>query len=380
MLAHLAHHLITALTVPLLPFIRDEFALDYTRAALVISAFGVVYGISQLPAGWLADRIGHHTLVIIGIGGVAAAGLLTGLSTTYIMLIVSLALMGLLGGGYHPASATMLSTAVEPKRLGRAMGYHMIGGGVSYFLAPLVAAGIATVWGWRGPFLTLTVPTLILGIISYRALKRLAPAKKLEPEVTTSAFTTAQPTPGRLYRLVTIIVMSSSIQAVINSVVSLMPLFLVDRFDISKEAAAASIAIVYSAGLWAGLLGGYISDRIGRIPIILTTGLAAGPAVYLLQLVPYGLGINAVLVLIGVIIYVSTAVTQAYIANQSSVRRRSTILGFYFFGAMEGSSLITPVIGYLFDKIGFSSSFTIIGAATFAIALVSSLILWVRRG
>ena len=37
-LAHLAHHLVTALPVPLLPFIRDEFNLDYTRAALVVSA------------------------------------------------------------------------------------------------------------------------------------------------------------------------------------------------------------------------------------------------------------------------------------------------------------------------------------------------------
>ena len=35
MLAHLSHHLVTALPVPLLPFIRDEFALDYTRAGLV---------------------------------------------------------------------------------------------------------------------------------------------------------------------------------------------------------------------------------------------------------------------------------------------------------------------------------------------------------
>ena len=226
MLAHLAHHLITALPVPLLPFIRDEFALDYTRAGLAISAFGVVYGISQLPAGWLADRIGHHTLVTIGICGVAVAGLVAGFSTTYIMLIVCLVLMGLLGGGYHPASTTMLSAVIEPKRLGRAMGFHMIGGGVSYFLAPLVAAGIATAWGWRGPFLALAIPTFILGIVFHQALKRRAPAKKPGPEVTTTQVE-VQPTPGRLYRLITIIAMSSSIQATIHAVVALIPLFLV---------------------------------------------------------------------------------------------------------------------------------------------------------
>ena len=58
MLAHFGHHLLTALPVPLLPMIRDDFGLDYTQSGLVITAFSLAYGIGQLPAGWLADRIG----------------------------------------------------------------------------------------------------------------------------------------------------------------------------------------------------------------------------------------------------------------------------------------------------------------------------------
>jgi len=50
-LAHFAHHLMTALTVPLLPMIRDEFALDYTRTGFATAAFHLPYGISQLPSG-----------------------------------------------------------------------------------------------------------------------------------------------------------------------------------------------------------------------------------------------------------------------------------------------------------------------------------------
>ena len=41
----------TVLIVPLLPFIRNYFALDYTQAGLVISAFTLSYGVGQLPAG-----------------------------------------------------------------------------------------------------------------------------------------------------------------------------------------------------------------------------------------------------------------------------------------------------------------------------------------
>ena len=79
-MAHFAHHLLTALPVPLLPFIRADFNLGYAEAGLVVSAFSLAYGVGQLPAGWLADRIGARTLLFIGIFGVAVAGVLVGLS------------------------------------------------------------------------------------------------------------------------------------------------------------------------------------------------------------------------------------------------------------------------------------------------------------
>ncbi len=62
-MAHFAHHLLTALPVPLLPFIRGDFGLDYAQAGLVVSAFGLAYGIGQLPAGWLSDRIGPRLML-----------------------------------------------------------------------------------------------------------------------------------------------------------------------------------------------------------------------------------------------------------------------------------------------------------------------------
>ncbi len=93
MLAHLGHHLLgQAILVPLLPFIRDEFTLDYTQAGWLVSAFMIPYGISQLPGGWIADRIGPRIVIAIGVSGVALFGLLVGLSPTYIIMIVFLVL------------------------------------------------------------------------------------------------------------------------------------------------------------------------------------------------------------------------------------------------------------------------------------------------
>ncbi|GAI31642.1 unnamed protein product, partial [marine sediment metagenome] len=105
-------------------------------------------------------------LITMGICGVALAGFLIGLSQTYMMLIAFLVLMGVMGGGYHPAAPPLISASVEPKKRGRALGIHLVGGSASHFLAPLIGVNVlATVWGWRGSFIGLAVPTAVFGII-----------------------------------------------------------------------------------------------------------------------------------------------------------------------------------------------------------------------
>jgi len=377
-LAHFAHHLVTALPVPLLPLIRSDFGLDYTQSGLMISAFSLSYGAAQLPAGWLADHIGPRIVITIGICGVAIAGLLIGFSQTYIMLIVFLALMGLMGGGYHPASPPLISASVEPKNRGRALGLHMIGGSASLFLAPLIAAAIAAAWSWRGSFIGLAVPAIIFGIILYVLLGRRGPTKKAGHKTFSSHIETL-PVPRRSRRLITFITLTTFTQAVTFSSVAFVPLFLVAHFGIAEEAAAVSISLIHSAGLWAGSLGGYLSDRWGRVPVLLAACFITGPAIYLLNLAPYGLGIGALLFTIGIIMYARMPVSEAFIVDHTSERHRSTILGIYFFGSIEGSGILTPVMGYLIDQFGFYPSFTIAGAALLTMTVVCSILLWGSR-
>lgn len=374
-LAHFSHHLVTALLTPLLPFIREDFTLDYTQSGLLLSAFSLSYGISQLPAGWLADRIGRRQLLTIGILGVALAGLLVGFSQTYIMLIVFLGLMGMLGGGYHPSSVALISASFEEKKLGRVLGFHAIGGTTSFFLAPLIAIAITTAWGWRGSFITLAIPTFVLGIILYVLLRRVADIKKAEPEMPASD-TETPPTPHRWRRLVPFIILSTFTGAPLFSTISFIPLFMVDQFGVSKELAGIFLILIYSSGFWAAPLGGYLSDRLGRIPVMLAVSFIAGPVIYLLNLAPYGVAFGAVLVAIGMISYIRMPVAEAYIIGQTSEKNRSTILGIYYFVGMEGSAILTPVVGYLIDHYGFYPTFTIIGATIVTVTLVCSIWLW----
>jgi MFS family permease len=377
-MAHLSHHLVTALPVPLLPYIRDEFALDYTHAGFIISAFGVVYGVCQLPAGWLADRFGPRILLTLGVVGVGAAGLLVGMSPNYIVLLAGLVLMGIMGGGYHPASTTMISAVTEPKARGRALGLHLVGGSFSYFLAPLIAAGIAVAWGWRGPFIAMAILSISIGIILHVMLRKRVSAQKTVAQEA-SVTTEAPPAPGHMRRLITVIVLSALTMAVVMSITSFLPLFLVDTFGTSKETAAASMSLVFAMAFWAGPLAGYMSDRLGHMAMIIAICAVSSIVIYLLNVVPYGFGTVVVLVLIGTVTAFSTIVAQSYIVDQAPAKNRSTLLGFYFFGSMEGNGVLTPLLGYLIDQFGFNTSFTISSVAIMTTLVACSAILWLSR-
>jgi len=375
MVAHFSHHLLTALPKPLLPFIRDEFALDYTRVGLVVSAFSLSYGISQLPAGWLSDRIGPRIVLTMGISGVAVFGLLVGVSQTFTMMLVFLVLMGIVAGGYHPTAPTLISTAVGSKPLGRALGFHAVGGSASFFLVPIVAAAMASVWGWRSPFIGLAIPTFAFGIVLYILLGRRAATDKTKYEPSSSPTETPH-APGYLRRLIPFIILSTFTVAIPFSVAPFIPLFMVDKFGVSREIAAAFLALIYSAGFWAAPLGGYLSDRLGRVKLLIVVGFVTSFVIYLLNLATYSLGIGALLICIGMLNYIRIPVSESYIISQTPERRRSTILGIYYFGGMEGIGIFTPVIGYLIDNFGFHNTFTIAGATIALVSLICSIFLW----
>ena len=375
---HFAHHLLTALPVPLLPMIRSAFDLDYTSSGLVISAFTLSWGFSQLPAGWLADRIGRPILLTMGISGVAAAGLFIGLSSSFPMLIFFLILMGVMGGGYHPASPPLISALVEPNRRGQALGMHLIGGAASYFLSPLAAMAIAGYWGWQGPFVLLSIPTILFGFIFHVLLMRQLKRVPQKPAASTTRSEPAAQT-GSVGRLAVFLVLNTFVSSFIMATVSFIPLYLVDRHGVSSGTAAGLISLIYSAGLWAGPLGGMLSDRLGRIPMMLAVGFVSGPMIYSLNLLPYGITLYGLLLMFGMCTYVRMAVAESYIVTHTSERHRSTVLGIYYFTSIESSGLLNPLVGHLIDRLGFSATYTISGVTVLVVTLICSFWLWGSR-
>jgi MFS family permease len=67
------------------------------------------------------------------------------------------------------------------------------------------------------------------------------------------------------------------------------------------------------------------------------------------------------------IIYVRMPVSESYILAHTPERRRSAVLGVYFFAGMEGGGILTPFVGYLIDHLGFFMTYTL-GAAILVVA------------
>jgi MFS family permease len=377
--AHATHHLLTALPSAMQGYWQDDFNLNKSQLGGISSAFALASGLAQLPTGWLADRLGPTILITIGVLGVGIGGLLIGLSQSYVMLMVFMVFMGLMAGGYHPASTPLISMTVPQDQRGRALGFHLIGGNTSFFLAPLIAAAVAGAWGWRSSFLILAVPTIILGVVFFIYLKKKYPKSHVE-EMKRRQMAENPPQPGYKRRLIAFLVMmviGGGAGATINS---FLVVYMKNQLGASNEVATMSMSIVFSSGLWAGPIGGWISDRIGTTKVIIVSGIVGGLLLFALKSVELGWGLWIVLWLMGVVQAMRFPVTEVFIMNQSPARHRSAIYGVYYSTMQYTGAIFAPIMGNFIDIYGFGPMFNFSAWAVTAVAVVTSVFIWDAKG
>lgn len=373
---HFTHHVLTSITTPLLPYIRNDLGLDYTKTGVVSSAFMLAYGLGHLPAGWLADRFEPRTLMTVGISGVALAGLLIGFSHTYGVILFFLVLMGLLAGGYHPSAPALISSVVPQEHLGKALGFHNIGGGASHLVTPLVAVTIAGLAGWQTAFMLMALPPLLFGIFFYRHLGRLSFRRESKPEGKSPSRAGTLTRGERIKRVTVFLILITITGAIINSTISFLPLLFVDHFGLGKTMAAGLLSLLYLAVFWASPLGGNTADRLGSISVTLIVTLLVGPIVFFLPLVSTMPLIILMLLALGTLIFARMAAAETYLVQMAPPDTRATVLGIYFFAGMEGGAVLTPLVGYVIDHFGFVWAFTTSGMVAAAATLTTGYWLW----
>ena len=160
-IAHFSHHVSTGALIPLLPILRQVFSLNYFQAGILVSAFSISLGFGQIPMAMLADRFSRRLIIVVGMTGIALAGISLSLTTTFWQMVACIVAMGLFGSTYHASASSFISQALPPAQRGRALGYHVIGGSAAFLFTPVAALWLATVLrSWRSSFFILALPAL----------------------------------------------------------------------------------------------------------------------------------------------------------------------------------------------------------------------------
>jgi len=369
-LAHFSHHLCTGSLVPLLPLIRNAFGLEYFQSGLLVSAFSLAYGFGGPPAAWLADRVSRRRLIATGLIGVSVSGMAVGLSRTYHHLAALLVLMGLLGASYHAPASSLLAGMLGRKERGRSLGFHIVGGSSAFLVTPVLAGAIAALAGWNWAFMFLSLPALVVAIVLAILLR--------EPEAAALKIMTGQ-AEGRAPLLeVTralggIVIVAVALQVVGSAFATYLPLFLADTHGIDPALAGMLGGLAIGAGVLGAPVGGALSDRVGRKPVILVSLAGTGPLICLVAVLGYGPLLIGAMALYGILMSMRMAPMESLIADVVPLNRRATVLGIYYFLGQETAGVATPVIGGVIDAIGPSSTFLLIAALTTLLAVLTLL-------
>ena len=151
--AHFMSHVHGMLLPPILGQVKEAFGVTYTQVALAITVFNIASALLQTPAGFLVDRIGARAmltggLILSGVG-ITAAALLPG----YWFFIIAYGLMGVANTVYHPADYSILSAAIDGKKIGKAFSIHTFAGYLGFGVTPAMVLATAAHLGlaWRLP-------------------------------------------------------------------------------------------------------------------------------------------------------------------------------------------------------------------------------------
>lgn len=370
--AHFAHHVSNSLLNPLLPFIRDGFALSYPQSGLLVSAFTLSLGLSNAPIGALADRVGSRPVIVVGLVLTGAVSAALALSGAYWQLLALLVVMGLIAGSYHAPAAALLTRAFPAEGRGAAMGLHITGGHLSFFVTPLVAAVlVATTGTWRTPYLWLAFLPVLAGLLVWRIAPRAH-----QPAAGRGDWLAVVRDVRAVVRTVGPLVSASILfQMVYAALLAFITLYLVDARGVPAPLAAIFFGVPQLVGVLGAPLGGWISDRFGRRAVILIGMGALGPSFYALTLVP-----NALLLLplvgVGLAAALRQTVTEVLMMDSAPPQRRATILGGYYLLAQPLGGLAAPLLGALAGTVGIASAF---GSVSLALAAGSALVLLAQR-
>ncbi|MEO6041076.1 MAG: MFS transporter [Croceibacterium sp.] len=359
------------LTVAFLaPYIVTDLGLTNTQVGWLAGALSGAIALSSFFGGRLADRTGRRKTILIlctllfSLG--SGAG---GLALTFGVLLAARFGLGIAEGPMVPIGQTVIAEISQPERRGLNMGFmQMVGAfGLAGFLGPIVATQLAASHGWRTAMFLSIVPGLVLAALLALFMRpdRRSAHETGPQDSAWTALTGLLRVPNMRIAL--------AIAGCITAWLVLQNTFLTLFLTQVKGLAPTTAGWVISMGGIAGIVGGiglpFLSDRVGRKPVMLWASLACVGAPLALLLLPSDPALLAGAILIG---WLPLGIAPLYCATvpaeSVSPALATTAVGLSMGTAeLVGGVILPPIAGAVADAYGLASVFYLcIGLALLA--------------
>lgn len=355
--AHMAEHLYVGIITVVLPIIAASLGFSNTQAGLLVSARSIVAGVSNIPSGLLADTVGKRSLFLgLSLILLGLSSLLMSFAPGFWTLLVFMALGAIGAGGFHPQSLGILSSAYHDRRA-FALGVHDSGGNLGEILAPLTIGTLLTFVSWRGTLQIWAAPGVVIGLlyalfcveVSTSTLSRRSFIRNLREHVLTNR------------AVLTIFVISVFRTMGQTSLLLVLPLYMKRELQLSPQVYGTYISILFLFAAVAPSFSGWLSDRVGRIPM-LATGLAlSAVSVAILPRLTPGVPLVIGLAVVGTALWSVRPVIFAAVMEVAPPQVAGTLVGFLFTGNMGLSFVSLILAGVIADTYGLAIALAFIG-------------------
>jgi MFS family permease len=152
--------------------IRIEFQQSDTVMGLIAGMAVVLFGsFLSMPVARLADRKGRISIVAIGVTLWSVMTALGGFAQSILQLLLS-RIGYSIGGSVSPAPGNSLVADYFPKqKLAMAMAILSTAPCIGGLIAAWIGGKVGTIWGWRGAFIAVGIPGLIIAALLYFTVK-----------------------------------------------------------------------------------------------------------------------------------------------------------------------------------------------------------------
>lgn len=350
---HLLNDLIQSLIPALYPLLKTEFNLDFAQIGLITLAFQLTASLLQPTVGFYTDKRPQPFSLAIGMGSTLIGLLLLSVASSYTIVLIAAALVGTGSAIFHP-EASRVARMASGGRYGTAQALFQVGGNAGQAVGPLLAAFIVLPHG-QGAIAWVSMAALVAMAFLTRVGMwygaNLRPAKK-SGHSSVESKDSGLPR-ARVFFLITVLmVLLFSKNVYTSSLTSFFTFYLIERFDLPVQAAQVQLFIFMAAIAVGTLVGGALTDRIGRRPMIWISILGVLPFT---MAMPYAdLFWTGVLTIIIGLITASAFPAVLVYAHEVMPGRVGLVSGMFFGFAFGLGGLGAAVMGGLADAYGIA--------------------------